>query len=572
MVSAPAAPTPLMNNFPTTAFILGAGLGQRLRPLTENCPKPLLPIGDQPMVFRAMEKLRQAGVQRFIINTHHCPDVWKQTFPEGTWGTAKVDLVFEPTLLETGGGLANIAQFLTPEDTQLIIWNGDILSDCDIKNAYAYHTSNNAEATLIVREEGPNKNVRITQDGLITDMRDRLGKTDTAYQYTGICFVSRAFIQTTPATIESLVEHFLRRLQEAPQSVQGFLDSSKFWHDLGTVEEYQKVKAELEKPARGSLKIEEAAKRLGLILAAEGAAIKGGSGRQFYHTQDAQGHPSVLCNYDDSRPENLIYGDIAKVLHLNGLNVPAVISEDKDLGLLVLEDLGTVDLWSLCQSESFPWAQFASALEQVTHLHRVGTEAMNQAQITLNEPFNDKLYSWERQYFLDNVCVGKKPSRDVLNDMASLAKELSAQPQVVLHRDFQSQNILVKNDQAWLIDFQGARLGSMFYDYASLMFDPYLKRRDMDLWRIEIEDHTKEISGWKGSLDEFSHLLHIGATQRLLQACGAYAYLGKKKGRADFLAHLPQGLRNLTIAASLCGKRHLARFAEELSGSAVVIR
>lgn len=79
-------------------------------------------------------------------------------------------------------------------------------------------------------------------------MRDRLGKTETAYQYTGICFVSRAFIQTTPATIESLVEHFLRRLQEAPQSVQGYLDSSKFWHDLGTVEEYQKVKAELENP------------------------------------------------------------------------------------------------------------------------------------------------------------------------------------------------------------------------------------------------------------------------------------------------------------------------------------
>jgi NDP-sugar pyrophosphorylase family protein len=120
-----------------------------------------------------------------------------------------------------------------------------------------------------VREDGPNKNVRITQDGLVTDIRDRLGKTDTAYQYTGICFVSRSFIQTVPATIESLVEHFLRRLQEAPQSIQGFLDNSKSWHDLGTVEEYQKIKAELEKPARGSLKIEDAAKHLGLSLSSE---------------------------------------------------------------------------------------------------------------------------------------------------------------------------------------------------------------------------------------------------------------------------------------------------------------
>lgn len=572
MASAPTAQPNPMSDFPKTAFILGAGLGTRLRPLTENCPKPLLLIAGEPMVIKAMEKLRKLGVQRFIINTHHCPGVWKKTFPDPTWNGAKIDLVFEPTLLETGGGLANIAPLLIPEDSHLIIWNGDILSDCDIKNAFAYHTSNQAEATLVVREEGPNKNVRITQDGLITDLRDRLGKTETAYQYTGVCIVSRAFIQTVPATIESVVEHFLRRLQEAPQSIQGFLDQSQFWHDLGTVEEYEKVKAKLEKPARGSLKTEDAAQRMGLTLAAEGAAIQGGSGRQFHHTHTAEGTPSILCNYDDSRPENSLYGDLARTLFGIGLNVPTVISEDKDLGLLVLEDLGSTDLYSLSQKSNFPWPQFASALEQVTYIHRLGGEAVKQAGVVLNEPFNDKLYAWERQYFIDNACTGRKPDREIVNEMASLAKELSAQPQVLIHRDFQSQNILIKNDQAWLIDFQGARMGSMFYDYASLMFDPYLKRRDMDIWRIEIEDHTKEISDWKGSLDEFSHWLHVAATQRLLQACGAYAFLGRKKGRADFLAHLPQGLRNLTIAASLCGKRRLAKFAEDLSASVAVTR
>ena len=115
-------------------------------------------------------------------------------------------------------------------------------------------------------------------------------------------------------------------------------------------------------------------------------------------------------------------------------------------------------------------------------------------------------------------------------------------------------------------------MGSAFYDYASLAFDPYLTRRDMDLWRIEIEDQAREYSEWKGSLEEFSYLFHVAATQRLLQACGAYAFLGRKKGRADFLAHLPQGLRNLRIAASLCGKRRIARLAEDLAASPALSR
>jgi aminoglycoside/choline kinase family phosphotransferase len=94
----------------------------------------------------------------------------------------------------------------------------------------------------------------------------------------------------------------------------------------------------------------------------------------------------------------------------------------------------------------------------------------------------------------------------------------------------------------------------------------------MDLWRIEIEDHAREVSGWQGSSDEFSYYFHVAATQRLLQACGAYGFLGNKKGRPEYLAHLPQGLQNLAIAASLCGKRRLAKLAEDLAASPKVSR
>ena len=561
-----------MPDFPKTAFILGAGLGTRLRPLTEHCPKPLLPLGGKPMVERALAKLYAAGTRRFLINTHHCPEAWTQAFPTGRWQDAEIRFVHEPVLLETGGGLANITQFLTTEDTQLVVWNGDILSDVQLAEAYAHHTANGAEATLVVREKGPNTNVRITDDGFVTDLRDRLGKSDLAYQYTGICFVTRAFAAGVPPASVSLVEHFLTRVQATPGSVQGYLDPSAHWHDLGTVAEYQQVKAEIEKPVRGAIATVDAAKLFGYALTAGEAPIKGGSGRRFHRVAKSDGSTAMLCIYDDARPENLGYGRLGHALFAAGINVPQVLAEDTDAGVLVMEDLGDTDLWSLSQQPTFPWPAVASALEQLGHLHRLGAEAVQTAGVPLMEPFGDKLYTWERQYFTDNVLAGRKLDRDLQNEMATLAKELSGRPQVLVHRDFQSQNILVRQDQAWLIDFQGARLGCQFYDYASLVFDPYLTCKDMDLWRIEIEDHAREVADWKGSLDEFSHLLHIAATQRLLQACGAYAFLGRKQGRADFLAHLPQGLRNLTIAASLCGKRRIARMAEELAGATAVSR
>ena len=561
-----------MPDFPKTAFILGAGLGTRLRPLTEHCPKPLLPLGGKPMVERALAKLYAAGTRRFLINTHHCPEAWTQAFPTGCWQDAEIRFVHEPVLLETGGGLANITQFLTAEDTQLVVWNGDILSDVQLAEAYAHHITNGAEATLVVREKGPNTNVRITDDGFVTDLRDRLGKSDLAYQYTGISFVTRAFVAGVPPASVSLVEHFLTRVQATPGSVQGYLDTSAHWHDLGTVAEYQQVKAEIEKPVRGAIATADAAKLFGYTLTAGEAPIKGGSGRRFHRVAKPDGSTAMLCIYDDARPENLGYGRLGHALFAAGINVPQVLAEDTDAGVLVMEDLGDTDLCSLTQQPTFPWPAVASALEQLGHLHRLGAEAVQTAGVPLMEPFGDKLYAWERQYFTDNVLAGRKLDRDLQHEMATLAKELSGRPQVLVHRDFQSQNILVRQDQAWLIDFQGARLGCQFYDYASLVFDPYLTCKDMDLWRIEIEDHAREVADWKGSLDEFSHLLHIAATQRLLQACGAYAFLGRKQGRADFLAHLPQGLRNLTIAASLCGKRRIARMAEELAGATAVSR
>jgi aminoglycoside/choline kinase family phosphotransferase/choline kinase len=516
------------------------------------------------MIQRALRQLYAAGTRRFIINTHHCPEVWEKAFPDHRFQDATIEFVFEPELLDTGGGLANIASKLTESDQDLVIWNGDILSTCPLTKAYDYHQANGAEVTLVVREQGPNCNVRIADDGRVTDLRHRLGSADPCYQYTGICIVSKKFAQSLPTNRDSLIEYFLRQVTTAPDTIQGFLDSSKQWHDLGTIEEYQAVKAELEKPVRGAISPQEAASQHGYRLDPTQQILKGGSGRQFFRVFNHAEQSAILCLYNDTRPENLLYGTLAQALKNQAkVNVPTVYGEDTDRGILILEDLGTTDLWTLAQAPQFPWESFASAIEQVTRLHREGTAATQ--GITLMEAFSPKLYQWERDYFKDNILAGQAYDRGVHQEMESLAKELLAQPAVTVHRDFQSQNILVKNQEAWLIDFQGLRTGCAFYDFASLAFDPYLTRPDMDLWRIEIEDHARETSEWAGSRDEFTHLLHVAATQRLLQACGAYGFLGKKQNLPQYLAHLPQGLKNLRVAASLTGRRKLSQLAEDLA-------
>ena len=404
----------------------------------------------------------------------------------------------------------------------------------------------------------------------IIEARDKPGGRGYYWEKDGFTFDGGPTVITDPPCLEELWSLSGHKMSDDVELMPVFPFYRLNWPD-GTNFDYSNdapgLKAEIEKPVRGAIATVDAAKLFGYALTAGEAPIKGGSGRRFHRVAKPDGSTAMLCIYDDARPENLGYGRLGHALFAAGINVPQVLAEDTDAGVLVMEDLGDTDLCTLTQQPTFPWPAVASALEQLGHLHRLGAEAVQTAGVPLMEPFGDKLYTWERQYFTDNVLAGRKLDRDLQNEMATLAKELSGRPQVLVHRDFQSQNIMVRDGSAWLVDLQGLRHGCMFYDYASLAFDPYLKRNDMDLWRIEIEDHAREVSGWKGSSDEFSHYFHVAATQRLLQACGAYAFLGRKQGRADFLAHLPQGLRNLTIAASLCGKRRIARLAEELAGA-----
>ena len=149
----------------TKAFLLGAGLGTRLRPLTEALPKPLIPVFHRPLIHHALDHCLAAGIKEFAINTHHLPESWPATFPDSTYRDAPLSFFHEDVLLETGGGIKNIDPWIG--DEVLLVYNGDILTDLPLETLLATHAASGNKATLALRSEGPNCNVAVDGDRVV---------------------------------------------------------------------------------------------------------------------------------------------------------------------------------------------------------------------------------------------------------------------------------------------------------------------------------------------------------------------------------------------------------------------
>lgn len=274
---------------------------------------------------------------------------------------------------------------------------------------------------------------------------------------------------------------------------------------------------------------------------------KGGSDRKFYRVRCSSDQSLILVKYNLEREENRHYVEIAQFLEGHEIRAPRIYYHDVDEGLIWIEDLGEKDLFSY-REES--WlvrrAFYESALDEVRKLHQLPESVCVEMRQHLPAEFNAALYSWEQSYFFEN-CLGRyfkfeAPKIDKLAGLpalAEIAEKLAQLPRVLVHRDFQSQNILVRNGQAYLIDFQGMRPGLGQYDLASLLWDPYVELSDTE--RQELLGHY---CGEKPA-EEFCHVLKLCAMQRLMQALGAYGYLGLVKGNKHFLQHIPKAIASL---------------------------
>jgi NDP-sugar pyrophosphorylase family protein len=220
------------------AFILGAGLGNRLRPLTERLPKPLVPLFHRPLAGWAMDACANTGIRRFAINTHHLPDAW-QAFANDF----DVTLFHEPELLETGGGLKNIGPWMGGEP--VLVHNGDIFSTLPLEKLIAAHEQSGLPVTLAIRSEGPAQHIALDPSGSrVTDIRNLLGKAEGTHLFTGIYCVSPGFLDLIPANEKIAVIPAFLELAKTGQLGAVVLDEG-VWLDLGDRESYLQAHREL---------------------------------------------------------------------------------------------------------------------------------------------------------------------------------------------------------------------------------------------------------------------------------------------------------------------------------------
>lgn len=225
------------------AMILAAGLGTRLRPMTDVLSKPSLPLLDRPLIAYHLEMLRQAGVTEVAINLHWLPEVLPQRLGDGSEYGMRITWSYEPVILGTGGGIRKMAKFLTEPGEPFFVLNGDLLIDMDLRRVLEHHRATGAIATMVLREDPAMTRfgaLGVDSEGRIIDFVGRArapGEVVRRGLFTGIHVLTAAVLAHLPEGEVCINRTAYTQLVALGQNVQSCFQEG-FWSDVGTPERY----------------------------------------------------------------------------------------------------------------------------------------------------------------------------------------------------------------------------------------------------------------------------------------------------------------------------------------------
>ncbi len=219
------------------AFVLAAGLGTRLTPLTDHTPKPLIPVLNIPSLFYTFFLLKQAGISEIICNIHHHGDAVRRAIESSELSGLSITFSEEPVILGTGGGLKKCEKLLN--DDNFILVNSDIITDIDFKALMQQHQSSGRKGTLTLFETPEAAIIGYVgvEDGLVKDFRNlRHTGLCSSFIYTGAAILSPEIFRFMKAEFSGIVDTGFTGLID--NGGLSYYHHEGLWMDIGTMQNY----------------------------------------------------------------------------------------------------------------------------------------------------------------------------------------------------------------------------------------------------------------------------------------------------------------------------------------------
>jgi len=616
-------------------FILAAGFGERLHPITNYIPKPLLPVLGKPVLQSVIENISILKINEIGINLYHKKETIEEWISRSPF-REKIRLFYEGQILGTGGALKNAEEFLIKGT--FLVHNSDILSRIDLKNLLEYHLSSGNLVTLAVHDYPEFNNLIIDEKGFLkvvgTGFKPALVKGQRL-AFTGIAIYEPAFLKFLPHGASSVVDGWLKAM--ATDCKIGTYNATEcYWRDIGRPSSYATAVIEALRAdgevvyihssiegckdiqLNGCVVIEEKSKIgknisfknciilpggyagnnshhenciLGhhlkiqlsesemLGLSGKNAPLigTGGSDRKYYRIKKGRDTAVLMeCIKDD--PEFHRQIEYTRFFLKYGIPVPELIEINPKNTKAIFEDAGDISLytWLKCpRDKALVEHIYRKVIDILVLMHSEATRHISDCPVLQQRVFDYEYCRWETAYFIERFIVGIKNIRiknhkKLEKEFHNLALKTDSISKTVIHRDFQSQNIMVKdNMELRIIDYQGARIGPPGYDVASILWDPYYRLEDnmrgrlLDYYISKIKDRF----GGRFNEKDFRDSLLPCRLQRHMQALGAYGFLSSVKGKKYFLKYVPEGLRLLKDDLSLLKNEYpeLCRLVNQLT-------
>jgi NDP-sugar pyrophosphorylase family protein len=247
------------------AMVLAAGLGTRLRPLTDDRPKALVEVGGRTLLEITLRRLASFGIQEVIVNVHHFADLVVEYLQKNKNFGLHIEISREDdVLLDTGGGLKNAAWFFmqgSQSDEAFIVHNVDVISTIDLRRMVTFHREHGALATLAVQQRKTSRQLLFTDQGQLCGRQTGVGEPEIvrpAQRHEGLAFSGVHIISPqllnmiTEQGVFSIITTYLR-LAEEGQKIFAFRADQCYWRDLGRPENINQAETDLK---NGDLRID----------------------------------------------------------------------------------------------------------------------------------------------------------------------------------------------------------------------------------------------------------------------------------------------------------------------------